>query len=417
MNDFQMALIAVGVAALGGVWVYNVWQDRRHRKEADDIFKRTVGAGKPAAGPPTHSTSAAATAAATADDPLLPQNPHTEALIESLSHPGERLEPRLPDVPESPSRSIDDAVSAPPSATAAAEPTAHDAGARKPSSGWTPLPEQWADSVTDCIVRFATPQPVAAPLLWHAYSAWQGKVAKPLRWLACDLPGAHWHTVDSRDNGHYRGWALALQLVDRRGAISTEELAAALGGAQQIAQKFDGILDAKGVPELNKTIEYAGMLDRFCAEVDIQFAIHVFEAGGGAFAGSKLRGAIEAAGLSFTPEGVFRAYETNGSELFTIANLGEERFSADKLKTLTTPGLTLVLDVPRVVDGVAAFDRMLQTAGQLAASLGGVLVDAQRTPLAQPMVSAILAKTTELQQRMREAEMPPGGPRALRLFS
>jgi hypothetical protein len=49
--------------------------------------------------------------------------------------------------------------------------------------------------------------------------------------------------------------------------------------------------------------------------------------------------------------------------------------------------------------------------------LGGVLVDAQRAPLADAMVDAIRAKTAELQQRMREADIVPGSPRALRLFS
>jgi hypothetical protein len=49
--------------------------------------------------------------------------------------------------------------------------------------------------------------------------------------------------------------------------------------------------------------------------------------------------------------------------------------------------------------------------------LGGVLVDAQRAPLADAMVDAIRAKTGELQARMNEAGIAPGSTRALRLFS
>jgi FtsZ-interacting cell division protein ZipA len=83
---------------------------------------------------------------------------------------------------------------------------------------------------------------------------------------------------------------------------------------------------------------------------------------------------------------------TAGGELFSVANLGAERFDAETLKSLATNGLTLSLDVPRVADG-AAFDRMLGTARQLAAALGGVLVDAQRAALADAMIAAIRAKT------------------------
>ena len=77
----------------------------------------------------------------------------------------------------------------------------------------------------------------------------------------------------------------------------------------------------------------------------------------------------------------------------------------------------MTLDVPRVTDGKLAFDRMLATARQLAAALSGVLVDAQRTPLSDPMIDAIRARTIDLQRGMHEAGIPPGGTRALRLFS
>jgi FtsZ-interacting cell division protein ZipA len=60
---------------------------------------------------------------------------------------------------------------------------------------------------------------------------------------------------------------------------------------------------------------------------------------------------------------------------------------------------------------------MLDTARRLAAALNGVLVDAQRAPLADAMIAAIHAKTVELQQRMRDGGIDPGSPRALRLFS
>jgi FtsZ-interacting cell division protein ZipA len=66
-----------------------------------------------------------------------------------------------------------------------------------------------------------------------------------------------------------------------------------------------------------------------------------------------------------------------GGELFTVANLGAERFDAESIKSLATNGLTLSLDVPRVADGVGIRSHAGH-AQQVAAALGGVLVDAQR---------------------------------------
>jgi FtsZ-interacting cell division protein ZipA len=161
----------------------------------------------------------------------------------------------------------------------------------------------------------------------------------------------------------------------------------------------------------------AASLDEFCAAVDIQFVLHVVEATGGVFAGTKLRGVAEAAGLALEGDGVFCARDEAGRELFTVANLGAERLEAESIKSLATHGLTLSMDVPRVSDGAVAFDRMLAVARQLAAALGGVLVDAQRAPLSDAMIDAIRAKTAELQQRMRDGGIAPGSTRALRLFS
>ena len=161
----------------------------------------------------------------------------------------------------------------------------------------------------------------------------------------------------------------------------------------------------------------AGKLDEFCATVDIQFVLHIVEASGGVFAGTKLRGVAEAAGLVLEEDGVFHARDTGGAELFTVANMGAERLEAESIKSLATHGLTLSLDVPRVANGVLAFDRMLATAQQITLSLDGVLVDAQRAPLSDVMIAAIRAKTAELQRRMSDGDIAPGSVRALRLFS
>ncbi|MCK9382947.1 MAG: cell division protein ZipA C-terminal FtsZ-binding domain-containing protein [Sulfuritalea sp.] len=377
ISELQVALIGAGAAGVALVWGYNAWQERQHRKTADRIFKGGQG------------------------DALLAGE---EPAAVVPGEPGERQEPHFGDAADS--------LPEAPGAANAAEPAAD----LSPAEGecGLPLPAECADPVADCVLHLAAANPAPAPAVQAMQSAWAGELSKPMHWLARDDADGVWHQVDANDAGRYREWAVALQLVDRRGPVSDDELARFFDGVQQVAQQTAATLE---LPSRGEIVMRAGALDEFCAAVDIQFVLHVVEATGGVFAGTKLRGVAEAAGLMLEADGVFRARDEAGGEMFTVANLGPERLEAESIKSLATHGLTLSLDVPRVADGVLAFDRMLATARQLAAALGGVLVDAQRAPLADAVIEAIRAKTAELQQRMRDGNIVPGSTRALRLFS
>ncbi|MDP1610585.1 MAG: cell division protein ZipA C-terminal FtsZ-binding domain-containing protein [Sulfuritalea sp.] len=376
ISELQIALIAAGAAGVAMVWGYNVWQDRQHRKTAERIFNGGQGDALPVAEPGISE----------ADD-------------------SERREPRFEDDAGVLPHGDDD-----PYPVSNVETGADAApGLQEPAL----LPDDCADELADCVLPLKAAEPIAAAVVWSMQKSWAGEMGKAVRWLARNDEGA-WHRVDAQDEGRYREWAVALQLVDRRGPVGAADLASFFDGVQLIAQQTGAALE---LPERDETLLRAARLDEFCAAVDIQFVLHVVEATGGVFAGTKLRGVAEAAGLQLEADGVFRARDTVGGEMFTVANLGGERLEADTLAALATHGLTLSLDVPRVTDGVAAFARMLAMARQLTTALGGVLVDAQRAPLSQAMIDAIGAKTVELQQTMRDAGIAPGSVRALRLFS
>lgn len=387
ISELQIALIGAGAAAVALVWGYNVWQDRQHRKTADRIFKGGQGDalldGQQAAG---------------ADAPFAE---------DVRREPGERQEPHIADD----AVDMDDAtVDASPVALAAV-----DVLPAEPTPEPQPLlPIEVADDIADCVLHLVAADSLPAPAVWAMQKAWADELSKPLQWLARNDDDGSWQRIDETDAGRYREWAAALQLVDRRGPVSDGELARFFDGVQQVATQMAAALE---LPSRGELVMRAESLDEFCAGVDIQFVLHVVEASGGVFAGTKLRGVAEAAGLALEADGVFRARDGVGGEMFTVANLGTERLEPDSIKSLATHGLTLSLDVPRVTDGALAFERMLATARQLAASLGGVLVDAQRAPLADAMIAAIRSRTIELQQRMRDGGIVPGSARALRLFS
>lgn len=384
ISELQIALIGAGAIGVAIVWGYNVWQDRQHRKTADRIFNGEQ------------------------DDALLGPEADVAAVPEEDS---ERREPRFADAAEP--LAADPSAAAADEAISAAIPVA-DATTPAPEAVPAALPSEWADDVADCVIYLTAAEPVPAPALWAMQNVWSGDLDKALHWLVRNEADGSWRRCDANDSGRYRAWVAALQLVDRRGPVSDGELGRFYDGVQQIALQTGATLE---MPTRGDTVMRAGALDEFCAAVDIQFVLHVVEATGGVFAGTKLRGVAEAAGLALEADGVFRARDAVGGELFSLANLGNEKLDAETIKSLATHGLTLSLDVPRVSDGVQAFDRMLAAARQLAGALGGVLVDAQRAPLADAMIAAIRAKTAELQQRMHDAGIVPGSTRALRLFS
>lgn len=397
ISELQIALVGAGVAAVGAVWAYNAWQDRRHRATAAKIFKEAQGDALLGAGGDGHSPAEPAAAPA----------PEAE----------QRREPHLgvasPDAaPGASAEAVAEASPTPAAGTEAAPPPAAPAVTATGPQAVDGI--AGTDRVADCVLRLRAAEPVPAPAVWAMQNAWAGDLTKPLHWFArADAEGA-WRPLATGDTGRYRDWAAALQLVDRRGPVADSELARFFEGVQGVARQAGAELE---LPARGETALRAARLDEFCAGVDLQFVLQVVEATGGVFAGTKLRGVAEAAGLVLEADGVFRARDADGGELFAVANLGTERLAADTIKSLATNGLTLSLDVPRVADGVQAFDRMLAVARQFATALGGVLVDAQRTPLSDAMIAAIRAKTAELQQRMREAGIDPGSPLALRLFS
>ena len=379
ISDLQMALIGAGVAAVAAVWAYNAWQERKARRAAQSIFKHAHG--------DTLLAGEEIPAGETRREPVFP--------VEAA----EPLDNALPDGDASIAGIVRDDAGA----ATAVEPSTH-----------AEFPIQHADGMIDCVLRLDTAAPVPAPAVWVMQESWAAQLSKPVHWLLRDGATNAWRPLDGNETGRYAQWVAALQLADRRGAVSEGELAHFLNGVQQVADKVGATVE---LPAPEQVIAHAAALDEFCASVDIQFKLHIVESAGGIFSGTKLRGIAEAAGMALEADGRFHARDADGGELFTLANLGSEGLSIETLRSLATHGLTLSIDVPRVSDGAAAFARMLGAGQQLARAMDGVLVDAQRAPLADGMISAIRAKIVELQQIMRNAGIVPGSALAVRLFS
>jgi hypothetical protein len=356
---------------VAGVFAYNKWQERKYRRQTERAFR--------------------------SDHPDVLLEPKAEPVISGAGEAraddsADRIEP----------------VVAPPAAPEPAEPVVEDAA---------PPPEPSVPHVhpaADCVLRLEAAEPIAANQIWRASGELLQGVDKPLRWLAWHDNRKVWQPIQAHSALSARQWRVALQLADRRGALTPPEIDAFLRGVQQLADRLMVVVE---FPDRARIQNRAHELDAFCAGVDVQIGIHIVANDAAGFAGTKLRGIAEAAGMHLDDDGLFHARDDAGHELYTLGNLEPALFAADAMAGLATHGLTLNLDVPCVMNGGAAFGAMVAAARQLAAGLNGTVVDDNRQPLTQKGLDVIRAKIVEFQDLMSQHGIPAGTATALRLFS
>jgi len=166
----------------------------------------------------------------------------------------------------------------------------------------------------------------------------------------------------------------ALQMVSRAGVVSDAELIEFRSAAETLGAALGATLLA---PEMREALDEARLLDRICADADIQVALHV-------------------------TGGAPQAIEPAQNE-FQIQQRAD--------------GLSLTLDVPRTLEPVRAFEAMARAGGQLAAAGGGRLVDDNGNLLDERALAAIGAELEGVRAQLAEAGFEPGSELALRLFS
>lgn len=363
MSELQLALIVTGAVFVAAVFAYNKWQEHKHRRLAERAFRQD----------------------------------HADVLLRDADPAGgtaERREPQLgrPQKEEGGAAAQPEAVS--------------------PATPAEPPPEL-ADPLIDCVVRFEAAEPLAAAYLWQAQRQVMERLGKRLVWSGYNERAGSWERLTADADGTYRRLRAALQLADRRGPLSDSDLTVFLNGVQRLADEFLAVAE---LPSRNEVLARAAELDRFCAGLDIQVGVNVVSSGT-PFAGTKLRGLAEAAGMTLGEDGMFHARDESGATLFTLANLEAASFRAEQMKQLATRGITFTLDVPRVADAAHAYERMIALAKQFATALGGALVDDNRAPLGENALGLIRDKVVEIGQRMAAQGFAAGGSRALRLFS
>jgi FtsZ-interacting cell division protein ZipA len=452
MTTLQIVLAIVGVVLIAIIVIYNLLQERRFRKEAEKMF--------------SHKR----------EDVMLGESVHTESsnrrpetriqLIDETSpapevrHAVDGADAPLPSMdtvrrPESASTgpasilsSLEPIESAPsgqsykPDPTAAAEiriaakaqtiaqpavpplqkPATErpfpaqsapaTAMARTQAAGLedaAPSTQSSLDAVTEYVARLKFVAPTMAnfgPLL-----ATLRRIGKPVRAFGRRADGA-WEALSGHPRSAFDLIEFGLQLADRSGALSQDHLDAFSRALYAFAAEEGGAVTC---PDKQEALNRARDLDLFCMDVDVLIGLNVMSADSRPFTSEAMHGLAAAAGLTLEADGSFHARDAFGHILFSLTNQGDEPFPRDG-RGLTTHGVTLLFDVPRVADGLAVFDRMTNLGLDLAARLEGRMVDDNGRVVSEESLNRDRARLLAFYQRMDARGIPAGGERALRLF-
>ena len=160
----------------------------------------------------------------------------------------------------------------------------------------------------------------------------------------------------------------ALQMVSRNGVVSESELLEFRSQVETLAATHRASVSA---PPMREALEAAHGLDRACADVDVQIALHVLGPAG--------------------------------------AELKNEGFSVAP----RAGGVTLLLDLPRTPNLEKSYAAMVKAAREL----GGRVVDDNGNQLDDRALAAIGVEVEALRARLGEIGIEPGSPLAQRLFS
>ncbi|EXI64560.1 MAG: cell division protein ZipA [Candidatus Accumulibacter adjunctus] len=403
MTDLQMGLIGLGGVAVVGVLAYNKWQEHKHRKvaeqllgarQADVLLDEKGSAGSSVFADVGSSGGDAGDSPATAPG-------------RSSRAPQERVEPllRQPDVAARAAADGDDGR--PEGGGDDGAP----AGERRARIAAAPL--CLLSPAIDYIAAIELAETVPAYLIRDAQRVVLARLGKPLHWIGFNEESHAWEPISEDGDVAYQHIRVGLQLVDRKGPLRDADLSVFHVAIQDLASELMGAVE---LPLREPALQVAAQLDEFCAGVDIQIGLNVVSQGQ-VFAGTKLRGLAESAGMVLDGDGRFVRLDEDGRLLYALLNQETQGFTGESIRSLTTHAITFLLDVPRVANGDRVLGQMVEQARRFADSLHGQLVDDNRRPVSESSIEPIRRQVVQYQLAMAHRQLPAGGPLAERLFS
>jgi len=385
MSELQTALLAIGFGVVVAIYTFGWWQQRQYSRKYGEAFKAN------------HSD-------ALYHEERAQLVPETAPVVQAESGEIEHVVASAVEVDEV-------FVHAP--ILAHEEMTEPPALIELSQHGGMDESCSLLDVRSDFIIELNLIEPAPAAIL---HRLWQRKFdfGKPLQVCGLTSNTLHWERAIAESSTLYARFKIALQLVDRGGAMSEAKLTdfreLVLGIAKQIKAEIS-------VPNIDVTHAEALELDKFCASVDQMVGVNLVPPGERFLQGTRLAQAAALVGMTLESDGAFHVLNTQGNSLFALMNQDTKPFQHHTLESITTPGVTLLLDVPRVENPALEFDRMARVAQELAKELQVNVVDDNRVLLNEAGLALIRAQIVEVETKMLVNGIAPGSAQARRLFS
>ncbi|HXF80370.1 MAG TPA: cell division protein ZipA C-terminal FtsZ-binding domain-containing protein [Usitatibacter sp.] len=362
MSNLQLGLIAFGIVLVAGVWIYNVVQERRARGRAEEAFGSR---------PP-------------------------DALFDEA---GERREPTIgafSEVPPEERRvslaALDETL---PPLTRPGELEAEGAPAAEVSSR--------IDTVAVILADDPVMSEQLQPLLDSLSS---NRTPTHVEGIVDE----QWHPIETSPRRSWRELRVGLQLADRGGAVSEEDIDRFNRAIADFAATVNAVSQREAPAA---AAARARELDQFCADADVEVVVNVVGQFGATFAIPRVKSLALDNGLSETASGGLVRYGSDSQPAFTIRPLDDGRAPPG---AHYYSGLTFALDLPNVHEAPRAFDEMAQVAAVFAATLGGQLVDDNKRPLSDSGLASIRRSVEEISRDMESHGIAAGSLLARRLF-
>jgi hypothetical protein len=387
--------LVIGAAIVVLVLVFNWFQERRFRNQADAAFQTPVA------------------------DVLM----HTDA-VPGLRDTHNRVEPAFDadgvnDIAEINEPHLHIEISQPQAGVlrAFSDDTAHAmrptaAVQANPASSPAAAPVAPYDELIEYRIRLGS-DGVQANALADAFTHTR-TLGKTVRWAGVPVGATQWEEVQPWRDVHYQQVVVTMQLADRNGAVLEEQLTSLCELMQATAQMLGMRAACDDVVE---ALERAQAIDRFCVDVDVLIGLNVVARGEGAVNLTRIVREAESCGMVLGMDGVFQLLDSRSEQLYALCNHDAEPFSNEVIEGQTSQGVTLQFDVPRVPDGLKVFDGMVAFGRKLANEVGGILVDDNLRPLTDTGIEKIRMQLAHIYERMEARGVPSGSRRALRLFS
>lgn len=286
-------------------------------------------------------------------------------------------------------------------------------------SNLIPLGANWVvdkkpalDALIDAMAKISLDEEISGEAALAALPATRRVGSKPFAIEGLSL-GGEWESP--RAGERYSAFQAGVQLASRTGALNEIEFSEFVQKAQAFADVFGGVAE---FPEMHDEVLRARELDQFASSHDAQLgftlrAKNVAWSTGYVQQHAARQGFVAGA----MPGRMVLPASQPGMPPILALNFDTQAALSDDPEQSALRSMDLALDVPQVDRSEQPYPRLRDVAIALAASMDGMITDAQGRMITRDAMDAIGSELERLYDTLESRDLAAGSAQARRLFS